>query len=107
VSACCRRAIASQSKSFSYAFGWSLTYVDLFGAAAESGVVLLDEVPTNLILGNIGSRVVRLGRDGRRVVAGGGVARLYRAIAVLRDEVAIDSGFGSHFDRTKKRNRYR
>jgi hypothetical protein len=35
-----------------------MTYVDLLGAAAEGGVVLLDKVPTNLILGNVGSRVV-------------------------------------------------
>jgi hypothetical protein len=85
-----------------------MTYVNLLGAAAEGGVVLLDKVPTNLILGNVGSRVVCLSRYGRGVVAGGSVAGLlYRAIAVLRDEGAVDSGFGSHFEETKKRNRCR
>ena len=80
-----------------------MTYVNLLGTAAEGGVVLLDKVPTNLILGNVGGRVVRLGRCGRGRVAGGGVARLlYRAIAVLRDESAVDSGFGSHCEETKK-----
>jgi hypothetical protein len=85
--------------SFSYRCGQPFTYVDLLGAAAESGVVLLDKVPTNLILGNVGGRVVRLGRCGRvrgRVGGSGVTTLLYRAIAVLRDEGAVDSGFGSH-----------
>lgn len=82
---------------------YSLTYVDFFGAAAEGRVVLLHEVPADLVLGNVGSRVVRLGRRRGRV-AGGGVARLiYRAITILRDEGAVHSGFRSHCEETKKR----
>ena len=83
-----------------------MTYVDLLGTAAEGGIVLLDEVPTNLILGDVGGRVVGLGGCGRvgGGVAGSGVATLlYRTIAVLGNEGAVDSGFGSHFEETKKR----
>ena len=64
------------------------TYIEALGALAEGGVVLLDEVPADLVLGDLGRAAVvaglALGSLGS-VAGGGGVVGLRRIAAIDRD----------------------
>jgi hypothetical protein len=105
-SAYCRRAVPKVSRVLHNNTNWcSVTYVESVRALAESGIVLLYEVPADLILGDLSSRLLcRLA--GRWLLRGsevGGAGRV-AVLVGLRRIVAVDRarGFGgSHFDDVK------
>lgn len=86
---------------------YTFTHVELLWAAAECGVILLDEIPSNLVLWNLAGSVV--GRGGARCggsvstvggLGGGGVGvsgvvLLYRAVTLVGGVVAVDRNGGS------------
>lgn len=60
------------------------TYMELLGAAAQGGVVLLHKVPTNLILGQVAVATVAIGLGGSVLLWSTLVLVLLRKRAVRR-----------------------